>query len=260
MKKIAEFVKDVKGKKVTFKALLDGKTIVLDVNGIQGTASVGKHPQHGWYYQTFSPDILKTLGVKANLASIVHESAELAKRMKEAAEQEEKQKELEQIEKDFEALSDGSEIKLVWGTSHTVVVTEGSKAYKHKYFEETSAAIHKLSSQDIQNIIGRKANEVDHGDYEISYTFILSFAEYKKVAAEAMRRKEEKEQAKKERDEQRRKEIEAKFEEAKKTGKPVEINRWTEECSDPEEECDLDIVVEYALPDGRTEIKKFHTW
>jgi hypothetical protein len=48
--------------------------------------------------------------------------------------------------------------------------------------------------------------------------------------------------------------------EAQRTGKPAEIRRWTEACSDPKEECSTDLVVEYALPDGSVKVKRSHTW
>ena len=51
-----------------------------------------------------------------------------------------------------------------------------------------------------------------------------------------------------------------KFKEAFKTNKPVLLHRWTTDCCDPHEECSIDIVTEYALPDGSTEIKRSHTW
>lgn len=52
----------------------------------------------------------------------------------------------------------------------------------------------------------------------------------------------------------------AKFDEARKTGEPVLIEKWTEPCNDPREECSLDICCQYAMPDGRTETRRQHTW
>ena len=52
----------------------------------------------------------------------------------------------------------------------------------------------------------------------------------------------------------------AKFAEAFETGKPVLLRKWTADCCDPREECSMDIVSEYAMPDGTTETKQFHTW
>jgi hypothetical protein len=50
------------------------------------------------------------------------------------------------------------------------------------------------------------------------------------------------------------------FEEAKRTGKPVIIAEWSDECNDPDEECDIDNITKYAMPDGSTKIERSHTW
>ncbi len=52
----------------------------------------------------------------------------------------------------------------------------------------------------------------------------------------------------------------AKFAEAKRTGKRVEIRSWMVNCNDPREQCSLDHVTEYAMPDGTTKIERQHTW
>jgi len=51
----------------------------------------------------------------------------------------------------------------------------------------------------------------------------------------------------------------AKFAQAKETGKPVELDRWTDECCERDFECDLDIVTQYAMPDGSTRTERIHT-
>lgn len=52
----------------------------------------------------------------------------------------------------------------------------------------------------------------------------------------------------------------AKFDEARETGKPVLLRQWSEECCDPDEECSLDSHYEYAMPDGSTKHDWHHTW
>ena len=54
--------------------------------------------------------------------------------------------------------------------------------------------------------------------------------------------------------------IETKFAEAKETGKPVVLRRWSEDCCDPSEECSCDNHREYAMPDGSTKHEWEHTW
>ncbi len=55
-------------------------------------------------------------------------------------------------------------------------------------------------------------------------------------------------------------EREAKFQEAREAGAPVLLHRWNEPCNDPREECNLDIIYEYAMPDGSTKVERHHTW
>lgn len=52
----------------------------------------------------------------------------------------------------------------------------------------------------------------------------------------------------------------AKFDEARRTGKAVLLRKWLEPCCDPREECSMDLVSEYALPDGSTKNERHHTW
>jgi len=55
-------------------------------------------------------------------------------------------------------------------------------------------------------------------------------------------------------------EISAKFAEAKATGKPVLVHKWSEDCNDPSEECNVDYLCEYAMPDGTYKTERYHTW
>ena len=54
--------------------------------------------------------------------------------------------------------------------------------------------------------------------------------------------------------------VAAKYAEAKRTGKPVILRTWDADCNDPHEQCSLDIVTEYALPNGTTKTTRQHTW
>lgn len=58
----------------------------------------------------------------------------------------------------------------------------------------------------------------------------------------------------------REEERQAKFAEAKRTGERVELRSWMDDCNDPREQCSLDHVTEYAMPDGTTKIERQHTW
>jgi hypothetical protein len=50
-----------------------------------------------------------------------------------------------------------------------------------------------------------------------------------------------------------------KFEQARATGQPVALRNWSEPCCERDYECSLDIVTEYALPDGGTRRDRIHT-
>lgn len=85
------------------------------------------------------------------------------------------------------------------------------------------------------------------GWYEISHTDIMDI--YNKIKAEA----DEIQKAKGE----KRQVI---FDKAAKTDKPQILRRWSDECCDPREECDLDNIIEYAMPDGTVKTERHHTW
>lgn len=50
------------------------------------------------------------------------------------------------------------------------------------------------------------------------------------------------------------------FTQAKQTNQPVEIKKWSEECDGSTDECDIDNVIEYAMPNGSTTTKRYHTY
>ena len=52
---------------------------------------------------------------------------------------------------------------------------------------------------------------------------------------------------------------EARRAEAAATGREVELKRWTEGCCERDFDCSLDVMVEYALPDGGTRVERTHT-
>lgn len=55
-------------------------------------------------------------------------------------------------------------------------------------------------------------------------------------------------------------EVHAAADEAKETGEPVAVTSKTTSCSDPREECDLDIISYSMTPDGDIETSQTHTW
>lgn len=63
--------------------------------------------------------------------------------------------------------------------------------------------------------------------------------------------------AKQEERDMRRQEV---FSKAKETGEKQVIAQHNDECNDPDEECSVDNIVEYAMPDGSVKIERHHTW
>lgn len=85
------------------------------------------------------------------------------------------------------------------------------------------------------------------------YGMKVLYSQAKSLAEERAREKAEKE-AKKEAERR------AKIEEAKRTGKPVLLRSWMENCCDPSEDCSVDTHYEYAMPDGTVKHTWEHTW
>jgi hypothetical protein len=52
----------------------------------------------------------------------------------------------------------------------------------------------------------------------------------------------------------------ATFDLAAKTGEPVVLDQYMDECNDPREECSQDSVTVYAMPNGSTKTTRNHTW
>jgi len=50
------------------------------------------------------------------------------------------------------------------------------------------------------------------------------------------------------------------IEKAIKTGKPQFLFRDSWPCDDPDEQCDVDIVSQFAMPDGSIKLVVEHTW
>lgn len=85
------------------------------------------------------------------------------------------------------------------------------------------------------------------GWFEVSHADIMRI--YNEIVAEKEAKKTEKEAK-----------TTAIFEKAKQTGEKQIIETYSVECSDPDEECDTDIVTIYAMPDGTTKTTQNHTW
>ena len=82
-----------------------------------------------------------------------------------------------------------------------------------------------------------------------SFTF-LEAVEYMRPAKEAAKKKAAEQQQKKE----------AAKKKAFETGKRIEISHYATECDDANEECNLDIITKWVMPNGTVETTRSHTW
>src|SRR5690606_33691560 len=148
------------------------------------------------------------------------------------------------------------------GTSYSFILVNDIKyADELDEFKKGEKLIKEImKTDDIEKVLGRKHDEIDMGDYSITYTYHMTYAELKKLIEVAEQKKAEIEQRKREREAQRQKEIDEKFKQARETGEKVELERWSAGCDDPSADCDIDIVVKYAMPDGSTKIERYHTY
>lgn len=85
------------------------------------------------------------------------------------------------------------------------------------------------------------------GWFEVSNTDLMEI--YKSIVAQKEEKKEE-----------RNTERKAIMDKAVQTGEKKELSRTHDECNDPDESCDIDEIVEYAMPDGTTKVVRHHTW
>ena len=103
----------------------------------------------------------------------------------------------------------------------------------------------------------KKLIETDCGDYSITDTFEVSGEELLKMLDDAETKTKSENEIKKANKE---KEIKAIFDKAKATGEKQLLNKWSEDCNDKNEDCDIDIIYEYAMPDGTVKTERHHTW
>jgi len=85
------------------------------------------------------------------------------------------------------------------------------------------------------------------GWFEISDNDLMEI--YNSIVAQKEEKREEKET-----------ERNAIMEKAVQTGEKQVLSKTHDECNDPDESCDIDEIVEYAMPDGTTKVVRHHTW
>ena len=94
--------------------------------------------------------------------------------------------------------------------------------------------------------------KVDMNLYKLTYTDVLNVIEQMKQI------KEQKDLATKLRKEQEELRLQNKFDEAKRTNQAIVIKAYTDECNDPNEDCDTDTITVYAMPNGQYKTTRSH--
>lgn len=226
-----------KGKKFTVEISIDKVTITTD--GI----TVKCEPQHNyerdmWGYMVSKyadKAFFNAIKVNPGRIFITHESAHKAKEQRDLLVEQEKEREINDIKTGKQPIKaryhDGEYLSgyIVFGRAADLLIEIGLARYV--------AGWGVLLERSVVDALGESFTYPQA--YELAKP-ALEETEKQKAAAEEKRR--------------------MKFEEAKTTGKPVELSRYTTGCNDPHEDCDLDVVVSYAMPDGSVKTERHHTW
>lgn len=217
---------------VTFRVTMEGEKLYLEAKGQRGQAVAVNHPQHGWaYHVKHASKLVAVLGGKGNDMMLVHESAELAKRTIEDV-----------VAAQKKAIETGE-------TKIKARYHDGEYLSGYEVFGHAAELLIKLGVAKEISGWGCCVDDklIAAIGEEFGYPEAVAFAQPKLDEKKATAEKKEAERA-------------AKFAEARETGKPVILAKWSEDCDDLEEECSMDIVTEYAMPDGSTKRKRSHTW
>ncbi|MEW6170661.1 MAG: hypothetical protein AB1472_03805 [Candidatus Omnitrophota bacterium] len=98
------------------------------------------------------------------------------------------------------------------------------------------------------------------GDYTDEISLTISFEQFQQIIAEQEKELEKALEAKKQKKLQSEAERQAKFEEAKRTGKKVKLYSYADDCNDENEDCDIDTIIVYAMPNGSIQEERHHNW
>lgn len=224
----------------------NGKRVNVEVNGVHAylvidgrefeVKEMKSHVKHGYYYVvdgTFAKAFGKSTKGNVNIVDASAKQAMIAVS---------KNKRKQKVEV-AENLDDNYAIEVVSGVESFV---NGFEA--NDFFKNALAKIRK-NGINIEKELNREADSTNRGEYETIKTFKMTMKEFKNLLKAANDKQEKKETA-----------LNEKFEEAKRTNKPIEISRTSEIRNNNNEEDDVEIIVTYAMPDGTTKTERFHTW
>jgi hypothetical protein len=116
---------------------------------------------------------------------------------------------------------------------------------------------HKASNQKLWESLGWKqitSSGSTYGGWELNAEQVAPIMEEVLVATEKRKAAADKRVS----DEKER--IAAIFTKAKETGERQLLEKYMDDCNDPEEECSTDAVTVWAMPDGSRKTNRQHTW
>jgi len=231
-------------KGIQFQIEVQGKDVRITANGISAKTHPYRHSQYGWGYNIEDKNFIKkVLGVSHSVVFLAHDSAKQARQALDAyAEEENARKQKEKEERKQRIIAGAEKIRVSYH--------DGEYLSGHEVLDEVAAEL--LEELGLARYVEGWGYHVDE---ELVRTYGTEFT-YRQAQEFIQPRKEAeaKKQAEKEA------EIEAKFEEAKATGKPVELYRFIVNCNDPRLECSTDIIIVYAMPDGSKDERRIHTY
>jgi len=160
----------------------------------------------------------------------------------------------------------GENMEIDWSIE-TLELTDKGIAYRAKYFAgkkielpQVTEKIKKLNngSDYVEFGMAGMAYEItDEQEAELVAEQAIATVEAERLAKIEKAEKEKQAEIKKAEKEAKRIAI---FAKAKLTGVKQELYHSTDECNDPSEECNLDMIYGYAMPDGETKETRTHTW
>lgn len=129
---------------------------------------------------------------------------------------------------------------------------------------ENSTDVKKMEQVISENLpkdeLEKYLTETDWGDYSITYYYELTISDLEYILEKAKEIDLEETLKRDKLREEKEKEKQKIFTEAKETGEKQKLYSYSEPCNDRNEECDIDIITVYALPNGDTEEVRSHTW
>ena len=158
---------------------------------------------------------------------------------------------------DKKLIADNTDIGLFYRTGLGYSFPNEKDSNKLQKYENMLNKHKNLFNNDI---FEKFQDNIDVGDYSITYTYRIPIDELMTIMKEINSIIYEHNKAKIEKEEKEKERVQKLFEIAKQTGKKQEIESWTEECNDPNEECNVDQIVIYAMPDGSRKKERYHTW